>query len=376
MDVRIRPLFPVSIADARTAVPRSRSIEGSYFSFVESLEQVSHIHVEARVLRCLDPSGFFAFAPRPSFLFFPRASPRQPSEASLDPFPRSDRRCLCTWRGAVMADVRLGATRLLPRARPRAAFLPYPHRYLSLEVSISPSRSPTQGIDCAGEAHRPPPPRPSPSTPSGEDLDSQSRSFARGIDGTPFELSEVLSSYSARAGVAARTQPRSHSRACRGGETDARGRTLQARGRERGPNMVRGHVHEPHGRDGDVRKEGREAIGRGLRDEADQTHTPAAIGITTYERAVDGGKRKLSAHLACAEHQHRRKEEGDVRHDLHQGDRTQVFEPHLQESRRRHEQAVRDACDNGHGKTYDRVGKTRQAERRLTVVSDRSCLRV
>ena len=122
--------------------------------------------------------------------------------------------------------------------------------------------------------------------------------------------------------------------------------------------MVRGHVHEPHGGDGDVRKEGREAIGRGLRDEADQTHTPAAIGISTYERAVDGGKRKLPAHLACAEHQHRRKEEGDVRHDLHQGDRTQVFQPHLQESRRRHEQAVRDACDNGNGKTYDHVGKS------------------
>lgn len=158
VDVASRAFFLVSIADARTAVPRSRSIEGRFFSFDESLEQISHIHVEARVLRCLDPSGFFAFAPRPSFLFFPRASPRQPSGTSLDPFPRSDRRRLCTWRGAVMADVRLGATRLLRRARPRAAFLPFPHRYLSLEVSISPSRSPTRGIDCAGEVPRPPPP--------------------------------------------------------------------------------------------------------------------------------------------------------------------------------------------------------------------------
>mmetsp|Transcript_1107 Transcript_1107/g.7136 ORF Transcript_1107/g.7136 Transcript_1107/m.7136 type:complete len:242 (+) Transcript_1107:132-857(+) len=116
--------------------------------------------------------------------------------------------------------------------------------------------------------------------------------------------------------------------------------------------MVRGQVHGRNGREGGVRKDGREAIGGGLEDEADPARTPAAIGISTWERAVDGGERKLSAHLACAEHQHRRKEEGDVRHDLHQGDRTQVFEPHLQESRRRHEQAVRDARDIGNGR-YD-----------------------
>lgn len=125
-----------------------------------------------------------------------------------------------------MADVRLGATRLLRRARPRAAFVPNPHRYLSLEVSIPSSRSRKKEIECEGEVHRPTSPQPSHHLPIDTFRQRSRCKIAIFCDEVsmepsprhPLELSAVLTWVQGRAWVAARSQQRCHSRANRGGE--------------------------------------------------------------------------------------------------------------------------------------------------------------